>query len=276
MSAKKTKQIKRAVLIGINYKNTAYQLEGCTNDMCAIYKLISGPRFGYEPQDIRYLTDVPDEVNLSEPEKVSFHKSPTKANIIESLQWLLKGVKKGDQLLLFASCHGKQVECLDNTESDNRNEAILCVDNQLLLDNELWKILISKVSQGVGLSLIFDCCHSGSLADLQYCFMFAPYTTNIFSMSIEKSLEIKGNVCSFSACYDKEESGDSLFDSLGNGQKMGCFTYYFIEAINETDKSIECDDFLKAVSDKLDCNGYCQRPQYSCSKAQMFTSKLPL
>jgi hypothetical protein len=197
------------------------------------------------------------------------------------------GAKRGDKLVLFISSHGEQVDDKNADESDGKDEAIRCMNNEFLLDDEIWTNLISKVPAGVQLTCFFDCCHSGTMADLQYSFIHTPNTSNIYTMSIEKSRETKGNIITYSGCYDPDTSGDGSFEgkfvTLPNGrkefqwgQKNGAFTYYLIQTLTECSCNIEYPDLLKAVYTKLSSNGYTQRPEFSCSKPQLFTGKFSL
>ena len=174
---------RRAVIIGTNYKDTCYELGGCINDALVVNKFLTNEcKVKYDQSNIRLLVD--DNTLV---QSYPVYKPPSKSNIIESMQWLIKGVKKGDQLIFYVSSHGEQLDCSDGTESDNKNEAIRCINNEFLLDDEIWKYMVSKVPKNVNLTCVFDCCHSGTITDLQYCFMYAPFTNNIFTMSIEKS-----------------------------------------------------------------------------------------
>lgn len=271
---------RRALLIGIDYKNTAYELGGCINDVSAMYKLLTESRMKYFASNIRCMCDDPSSLTIN----IQNHSVPSKANIIASMKWLINNVKKGDELFFYVSSHGEQFPCLDGTESDNLNEAIRCINDEFLFDDEIWQTLISKVPSNVKLTCVFDCCHSGTLADLQYCFMYAPGTKNIFSMNIEKNKSVSGNIVCFSACYDSDLSGDSSFDgkfvTLPNGQqifdwgtKMGCFTYYLIKTLTECACQIECSELLKATFIQLEKNGYSQMPECTCSQPQLFTGK---
>lgn len=268
--------VKKALLIGLNYQDTAYELKGCINDINAMKDYMIS-NFAYLDSNIMCLYD-------NDPEKLA-----TKQNIIEQSKWLIKDIKKGDSLVLYVSSHGKQIIDYNNDEIDGKDEAIICMNNEKLSDDEIWSILISKIPPSVLLTCFFDCCHSGTITDLKYSFQYNPTSNkNLeFNMSIDKSAEVKGNVICYSASYDPDTSADGSFDgkiiTLPNGKKefiwgahRGAFSYYLMQTLQECNNKIEYPDLLKAVYLKLISNGYTQKPQFSCSKPQLFTGKFIL
>lgn len=271
---------KKALLIGLNYKNTAYELQGCMNDVGAMRKFLIESKYKYPAENVRCLCD-----DLCADFQVA--KLATKANIIEGFKWMVDGCKRGDKLVLYFSSHGEQVKDKNADESDGMDEAIRCMNDEFLLDDEIWSNLISKIPAGAQLVCFFDCCHSGTISDLKYSYIYTPNTSNIFTMSIEKSLEVKGNIIAYSGCYDSQTSGDGSFEGkmitledgskeFNWGTKRGAFSYYFLQTINECRCNIEYPDLLKAVYTKLTNNGYSQQPEFSCSKPQLFTGKFAL
>ena len=269
--------VKKALLIGLNYKDTVYELKGCINDINAMKDYMIA-NFMYLDSNIMCLYDNQDD------------KLATKQNIIEKMKWLSKDIKKGDSLVLYVSSHGEQITDANNDEIDGQDEAIVCMNDEKLTDDEIWSNLISKIPEGVLLSCFFDCCHSGTIADLKYSFQYSPNVSDknlAYNMSIDKSVEAKGNVICYSGCYDPDTSADGSFDgkiiTLPNGKKefvwgahRGAFSYYLLQTLQECNNKIEYPDLLKAVYTKLASNGYTQKPQFSCSKSQLFTGKFGL
>ncbi|ORY32109.1 metacaspase [Naematelia encephala] len=153
---------KKALLIGINYYETDYQLKGCINDARNVEKFIC-ERFGYNPSDVIVLTD---DTNDERAE-------PTRENIIRAMNWLVDGAQKNDSLFLHYSGHGTQVADVDGDESDGDDEAICPVDFDeagLIIDDEIHEICVKPLPPGCRLTAIFDSCHSGTVLDLPYVY----------------------------------------------------------------------------------------------------------
>jgi len=78
---------------------------------------------------------------------------------------LLKGSKAGDVLYLHYSGHGANVPDADGDEADRRDE-ILCPTNldwkDPITDDWLRKTIDQYLAKGVNLTIVMDCCHSGS------------------------------------------------------------------------------------------------------------------
>lgn len=138
----------KALLTGINdYKNIS-DLSGCLNDVANMNSLLSDS-FGFESSNIRELKD----------EEVTYD------NIRDGFDWLFEDVEDGDRLIFHFSGHGSY------RPSENEDEPVdelLClysmdwdVDDSFLLDDDLGKLLDRK-PEGAIMTVILDCCHSGS------------------------------------------------------------------------------------------------------------------
>jgi hypothetical protein len=76
---------KRALLIGINYFGTSNELKGCINDVHNI-KAFLVQLYNFREADMVILTD-----DQADPRHV-----PTKRNIIEAMQWLVRDSRPND------------------------------------------------------------------------------------------------------------------------------------------------------------------------------------
>lgn len=107
--------VKRALLVGLNYKGTPNELRGCENDIMAMNEVIT-TKFGF--------TDNTQKRVITGP-------SGTTKNIMDRLKWLVDGLKPGDHAFFHYSGHGSQLPDTDydlNEEPDGLDE-ILCVDS---------------------------------------------------------------------------------------------------------------------------------------------------
>ena len=142
--------MKKALLVGINrYPDPGNELKGCVNDVRQMADMLKS-RYGF-PGDgnLRLLTDA---------------RATTKA-ILDGLAWLTGGASPGDSLVFHYSGHGSQVPDRNGDETTDRLDEILCpydLDwDHPLTDDDL-AAACERVPQGALLTVILDCCHSGT------------------------------------------------------------------------------------------------------------------
>jgi hypothetical protein len=270
--------VKRALLIGINYNNTNAQLNGCINDVYNIRNFLK-TYCEYSDEHIRVLTD--QDI------------LPTRANIINHVNWLVSACLPGDTLFFHYSGHGSFVRDNSGDESDGRDEVLVPLDYKtagMLSDDWLFANLVQKVPSQVNLWAIVDACHSGTMIDLKYnykslCSLKRGKITpgmeykselwnNRFSFSLEKTPEVQGNICLFSGALDREVAADDYIA----GSAQGAFTHCLLESLNgkivklenNTERfksgSVKLREILKEVNCRLDIKSYAQNSQLSVSK----------
>lgn len=261
--------VKKALLIGINYKGSDAELRGCINDIKNIQTILTN-NCDYSANNIRVLTE---EQNFK----------PTRNNIESNINWLVSNCMPGDTLIFYYSGHGSNIEDHSGDESDKRDEVLVPLDyekNGVITDDWLYQNMISKIPSNVKLWGFTDCCHSGTMVDLKYNYKSLctyrkgsirrgiPYVfsdwTDRFSFSLEKSKDISGNVCFFSGCQDQQTSADANI----NRQFQGAFTYCLIEFIKSNlqrmsngtfrfiNGRVKLRNILKEINARLDINGF--------------------
>jgi metacaspase-1 len=153
---------KKSLFIGINYFNSKSELRGCINDVKNIKQfVVSNFNFPTDSDHMRTLVD-DDPTNM-----------PTRANILSSMKWLVQNAKSGDSLFLHYSGHGGSQKDTNSDEEDGMDETLIPVDYEktgIIVDNDLFDILVANLPKGVRLTCIMDCCHSGSILDLPYTY----------------------------------------------------------------------------------------------------------
>ena len=107
---------KKALLIGINYKGTSGQLNGCINDVNDIRNLLIS-KFKYSSSDIIVLTD-------------DTPKKPTGINIMNELgKLVIKAYHNQlDEIWIHYSGHGSYVRDRNQDEKDGRDEVLVPID----------------------------------------------------------------------------------------------------------------------------------------------------
>eukprot|EP01101_Sappina_pedata_P009866 TRINITY_DN597_c0_g1_i2.p1 TRINITY_DN597_c0_g1~~TRINITY_DN597_c0_g1_i2.p1 ORF type:complete len:368 (+),score=57.83 TRINITY_DN597_c0_g1_i2:23-1105(+) len=107
---------KKALLIGINYFQTKYELKGCINDVKTIKQYIKQHGYIESPESMCVLTD--DNRNAQ----------PLRKNIIEACKWLVHDARPGDKLFFHYSGHGGTEEDKNGDEEDGYDETIMPLD----------------------------------------------------------------------------------------------------------------------------------------------------
>lgn len=150
----------KALMIGINYVGSSAELRGCHNDVDTMMRYLNS--HGYDESGMRILCDDGQ------------HENPTKQNIMDGMSWLVEGASAGDSLFFHYSGHGASVRDDDGDEADGKDECLVPVDYNegagLLRDDDVFKLLVAPLGDGVTLTCVLDCCHSGTILDLPYMF----------------------------------------------------------------------------------------------------------
>ncbi|KAJ3490855.1 hypothetical protein NLI96_g1116 [Meripilus lineatus] len=127
---------------------------------------------------------------------------PTKANIIEQINILTNKASGADHLAFYYTGHGGQLCARRKTEGDGLDEFIVPSDHQgypyiegtaspldptkvlksdtkmwnkingVITDNVLHRLLVDALPSGCTLNAIFDSCHSGTILDLGYNYLY--------------------------------------------------------------------------------------------------------
>lgn len=250
-----TSKNKKALLIGINYTGTEYQLSGCINDIININsKLIS--QFGFSQNNIQLLTD-------------DTSAKPIKNNILTYFKNLLLNSTTGDQLFFAFSGHGSNILDTNGDEYDGYDEMIVSKDLQGITDDELKIIIQQYLKKDVSLFALFDSCHSGTILDLKYQYLDSNNYDN--STINTKVSETDGNIIMISGCMDKQTSADAYI----NNKSQGAMTWSFIETIN-TKSNLSWKELICNMRNLLKTSEYEQIPQLCSGKSIDITSKFSL
>jgi len=153
---------RKALLVGIRYLNTGSPLSGCHNDVANVKDFLL--KKGYKEENTLVLIDDED----TDPDLM-----PTRENIIAGMEWLVDGAAEDDALVFHFSGHGDSVEDEDGDEADGFDETILPCDFAtagMIIDDEIHAICVAPLPVGCRLTFLFDCCRSGSGADLPYTY----------------------------------------------------------------------------------------------------------
>lgn len=238
---------KLALLIGINYRNSKAELNGCINDVILMKNILIS-KFGYLEKNIILLTD---DTNIK----------PTKKNIIDYIQQLVDKSNNGiNEFWLHYSGHGTNIKDLNGDENDGYDEVIvpLDYDKGIITDDQLYQIL-QNLHKNSRMFCIMDCCHSGTILDLQYKLNNNNYWHKVGKQS-------NNNICMISGCQDNQTSADA-FIPFSNNQYLwrGAMTWAFIQTLKKYRYRINLITLINHMKYLLKTNGYSQIPQLSSS-----------
>lgn len=157
---------RKALIIGINYYGSKHALKGCINDAYNIRQFLVEDR-GFSPNqnDMVMLTDEPKH------EGTPFY--PTGHNILAAFKWLVSYNNPGDSVWISYSGHGGQVRDEYGDRQSGFNDTICPLDfetNGQITSSTLHQAIISPMNPYARLTILFDCCHSGSAVELPYTY----------------------------------------------------------------------------------------------------------
>ncbi|MEO8040701.1 MAG: caspase family protein [Betaproteobacteria bacterium] len=262
---------KRALLMGINkYNIPGADLRGCVNDVKNMQAVLT-QLYGFAAKDIKTLLDA----------------KATKKNMQAGIKALLTGAVKGDVLLLHYSGHGANVPDDNGDEADQRDE-ILCpcdLDWKDPLRDDWLRTTFDKMKKGVSLTVIMDCCHSGTntRAILPMDAPIKPrYLPNPWDiMAQESGRKLRGTVQSelrvssraarkksdivnaeitellVTGCRSTQTSADAHIGGTFNG----ALTYNLVAALKEGKGKLTYRQLHAKTVQKLKAGGFDQVPQ---------------
>ncbi len=247
---------RKALCVGINYKGTGSDLNGCINDAKAWGDLLVD-HFDFARSDVKLLLE----------------KEASKANIVAGLKALLAGAASGDVLVFQNSSHGTYVVDKGTDEPDRYDEAICPYDfrSNLILDDEM-RELFSGLPPRARLTVILDSCHSGTGTRLVFNpaqgyrkeRFLAPKEFGGVELENPQQAKVAGKLPQskmreilLSGCKSTEYS----YDAQIGGVFHGAMTYYAIDAIRRANYRISYADLAPRLNATLEAEGFDQHPQ---------------
>lgn len=215
----------RSLHIGINYTGTDSELRGCVNDAENLqeYMIASGRVI---PQNTRVLAEA------------------TGVEIVDAFKQLAQDTfaHKISHVFISYSGHGTWVRDDDRDERDRRDECLCPSDyatRGLLRDDEMHDLL-HLFNPQTSITMLMDCCHSGSCMDLPY--RYVSQSSEVVE-STEKACH--PNVVMVSGCRDDQTSADA-YDSARR-EDTGAMTSALLDVIT-ADPSASRDAFAMVDS----------------------------
>ena len=231
-----------ALVIGINYVGSQYELYGCINDANSMNTLLLENGF----KNIKILTD-------------NTIDKPNKQTILSEFTKLLVQANKGDILFFSYSGHGSYIKDNNGNEITGYDQMICPLDFNMVLDDELKNIINKNLKSGVTLIALFDSCFSGSVLDLKYQYMDILQSNNLTENTKEN--ETNGNVIMISGASDIQTSADTF----ENNMNQGAMTWAFLQCVKSknNNKSMTWRELVTNMRQILSSSKYTQTPQLS-------------
>ncbi|RZJ82378.1 MAG: DUF4384 domain-containing protein [Flavobacterium sp.] len=257
-------QNQNALVIGIDtykpvgpFKPTAdgrtnfSNLDGCRNDALAVKSLIQN-FYAFKPQNVDTL----------------FNRKATRANILAKFNALLAKSNAGDIAFIYYAGHGSQQRNSLTKEKDSLDESIVPADTYTpgvgdIRDKELAKLFNAFIDKGVKLTVILDCCHSGSMSRGSYEKAKSRYiATNNYDAKDDSNPPApedrkEGTFLIISAAQDDEPAEEAVDE---NKKPHGAFTVALLEAIKLQSVNASALNLFKSISVILKSKGKSQEP----------------
>jgi hypothetical protein len=208
------KMTSAAVVFGLDYTNSRFRLDGCVSDARSVYDCLIACRL-FDSGNIHLYTEETDAA------------STTKRGILAVLAALAQNTTIRHVLIYFAG-HGTSVVDFGEEEVDGRDEAIVPTDytgerHQLITDDEI-RIVLGTFGTDTKVSVLFDCCHSGTLCDLVYSL-----DTGTTKSSKQNGVACLADITVISSCRDSQ----AALEEIGpDGRTYGVFTSKFVRFMN--------------------------------------------
>lgn len=260
---------RKALLFGLNYKDTTFALQGSIEDVRNLGSVLRTSGF-----DVEVCTD----------ESVAH---PTRNVMQAKLAAFLLDLQPGDMGIVWYSGHGLLLADGDNAwvPLDFQREGFV---------DETWvRAHLAALPAGVRLFIGSDACHSGTTFDLKYAiepqisrsvtkdYRNVKQTRGATSRKLfeRKDIEvdatrtfevldawtnredIPATVAVLSGCKDDETSAEGFEE----GEFQGAMTWAFIDAIETFANELSLGSLQDSMRAQLKANGYTQTPQLSFS-----------
>lgn len=241
---------KKALILGLNYSFVENEkvLTGCVNDACNIKAYLETLNFS----NIDLITDdIKDNVD-----KLSWK------GIIILLQNLCisSWTDDLDVVVFHYSGHGRQKPDLDNDEEDGLDEGLVPTDYKKtgIITDDILISIFKKFNPKTRILCIFDCCHSGSILDLNYTVINGRLTKQ-YDMKIDSVNPVSPFIICLSGARDNEIAGE-----IHKKLDTGVFTTYLLDSLAENPYSTIIDQEYR-INKRLFNSGYDQSHVVSSS-----------
>ncbi len=226
-------------------------LEGCINDARSIHSIIT-TRFQFKPEKVDTL----------------FNEAATRDGIEKEMLALLDKSNPNDIAFIYYAGHGSRVPNSLSAEVDKIDESMVPSNTwqpgvQDLRDKQLASIYNKFIDKGVKLTVIMDCCHSGSLSrgpndPGKFRFIAdANYDAKDATKPVVPETRPEGTFLILSAAQDNEYAQEQRDE---HNTPHGAFTIAFIQALQQQSVNASVLNLFTSIRAILKSNGKKQEP----------------
>ncbi|MEO6612113.1 MAG: caspase family protein [Chitinophagaceae bacterium] len=257
-------QEKRALLIAVDnyeapstYKPTGtgrsvfHNLDGCVNDARSIQSIVVS-KFQFSDAKVDTL----------------YNEAASRAAILKQMNDLLAKSQRNDIAFIYYAGHGSQVPNSLAKEDDKKDESMVPSDTwkegvEDIRDKELAAVYNKFIDKGVKLTVILDCCHSGSLSrgpNNPGKFRFiedAKYDAKDPSQPTPPESRKEGTFLIMSAAQDNEFAQEQRDE---HNIPHGAFTIAFVQALEQQSVNASALNLFTSIRAILKSNGKKQEP----------------
>jgi len=235
---------KHARLFGLNYAHcSAGELRGCINDVRLMSSFLQD-KLGFD--DVKVYTDDTARYDTS------------KAGILQHLSAIATKSWRDslDVVWIHFSGHGSQMEDRTGDEDDGQDECLVPSDYEtsgFIWDDEINRIF-ENFNPKTRVICVFDCCHSGTMADLKYGF------DEDGNVSVENTKSsIKSKILTISGCKDEQTSADA-YGVAGQNQFTGAMTACLLDVLEDPQAHTDIFHMMQELHKQLQERRFSQRP----------------
>ncbi|HQW44924.1 MAG: caspase family protein [Chitinophagaceae bacterium] len=226
-------------------------LDGCINDARSIHSIITS-RFQFKTEKVDTL----------------YNDAATRVGIEKEMLALLDKSNPNDIAFIYYAGHGSRVPNSLSEEVDKIDESMVPSDTwkpgvEDLRDKQLAGIYNKFIDKGVKLTVIMDCCHSGSLSrgpndPGRFRFIAdANYDAKDATKPIVPETRPEGTFLIISAAQDNEYAQEQRDE---NNTPHGAFTIAFIQALQQQSVNASVLNLFTSIRAILKSNGKKQEP----------------
>lgn len=239
---------RKALLFGINYNHShpRVQLRGCINDVKNIGKLLEKD---FDFNDVQIYTDETSRWEVSA------------RNIVRAIYDTAIHSYQYEHVWIHFSGHGCNINDRDRDEYDGKDECIVPSDYKTagVITDDTINLLLKHFAKSCKVTCIFDCCHSGTMGDLQF-----EYDSQGFLNRVLPSYKhVPCNVLMLSGCLDSQTSADA-YNVINRKTFTGAMTSCLLLAIKE--EGVNVINILKKVTFLLRQKRFSQIPKLTSSR----------